>query len=334
MDEQFHESRRLDKAVLAELVTSRSDGPALRRFGLQYGLLLGSGGIIAAAPALPIWAVAAAVPVYALMTMGMFALVHESGHQTAFASRRLNRAATWLAGAPIYYAPSLFREFHFAHHRHTNEPGRDPEISLAGKPAPGLGESFPLYLGYLSGQPLMQFKIVMLIAAALGAPQQPGKGFLFYVSARAKARVGWEARAVLALHALLLGAAIAWLPGLWLLLGAQALGHAILSGYLICEHTGLAHAGDIFARTRSTRAHPLLAWLMWNMPYHAEHHAYPAVPWHALPRLRALLGPELLHLDPGYFDVHRRLLAAFARGERFQVSAPVTPEPAEPAQLS
>ena len=38
----------------------------------------------------------------------------------------------------------------------------------------------------------------------------------------------------------------------------------------------------------------------WNMPYHAEHHAYPAVPFHALRRLNALLATHIVHTEQGY----------------------------------
>jgi fatty acid desaturase len=49
----------------------------------------------------------------------------------------------------------------------------------------------------------------------------------------------------------------------------------------------------------------MLTWALvrlsaWNMPYHAEHHAYPAVPFHALPRLHARVRDRLANLEPGY----------------------------------
>ena len=61
-------------------------------------------------------------------------------------------------------------------------------------------------------------------------------------------------------------------------------------------------------RTRSMRAGALLKYLMWNMPYHAEHHAYPAVPFHALPALHAELLDELNEKDQGYPGFHLQVL--------------------------
>jgi fatty acid desaturase len=44
---------------------------------------------------------------------------------------------------------------------------------------------------------------------------------------------------------------------------------------------------------------------MWNMPFHAEHHLYPSIPFHALPRAHARIRARLTHLDEGYIKVNR-----------------------------
>ncbi|MFQ3585995.1 MAG: hypothetical protein SNJ85_13950 [Cyanobacteriota bacterium] len=36
------------------------------------------------------------------------------------------------------------------------------------------------------------------------------------------------------------------------------------------------------------------------MPYHAEHHLYPSIPFHALAKAHEHLQPYLAHLEPGY----------------------------------
>jgi fatty acid desaturase len=51
---------------------------------------------------------------------------------------------------------------------------------------------------------------------------------------------------------------------------------------------------------------------MWNMPFHAEHHLYPSLPFHALPKAHAALAPRLVHCERGYLAVHRRFLTALA----------------------
>ena len=53
----------------------------------------------------------------------------------------------------------------------------------------------------------------------------------------------------------------------------------------------------------------------WNMPYHAEHHAYPAVPFHALPRLNRLLASHIVHVEQGYLASARKVLQHVQAGQ-------------------
>jgi len=51
--------------------------------------------------------------------------------------------------------------------------------------------------------------------------------------------------------------------------------------------------------------------LMWEMPYHAEHHRYPALPFFALKPAHAVLGQYLAHVAQSYVDVHLALWKTF-----------------------
>jgi len=77
-------------------------------------------------------------------------------------------------------------------------------------------------------------------------------------------------------------------------------GQAFLRPYLLAEHTACAFTRDCLENTRTTLTWPLVRLFAWNMPYHAEHHAYPAIPFHALPRLHARVRGEIENLEPGY----------------------------------
>jgi fatty acid desaturase len=46
------------------------------------------------------------------------------------------------------------------------------------------------------------------------------------------------------------------------------------------------------------------------MPYHAEHHAYPALPFHALPAAHELLKERIAVQADGYVEVNREILLA------------------------
>jgi fatty acid desaturase len=45
--------------------------------------------------------------------------------------------------------------------------------------------------------------------------------------------------------------------------------------------------------------------LMWNMPYHAEHHLYPSIPFHQLPALHVKIRGHLKHLASSYVAANR-----------------------------
>jgi fatty acid desaturase len=59
---------------------------------------------------------------------------------------------------------------------------------------------------------------------------------------------------------------------------------------------------------RTTRTTGLLRRLAWNMPYHAEHHAHPALPFHALPKAHALLEARIAVQADGYVAVQREII--------------------------
>jgi fatty acid desaturase len=66
--------------------------------------------------------------------------------------------------------------------------------------------------------------------------------------------------------------------------------------------------------SRTTRSLAPLRRLAWNMPYHAEHHAYPALPFHALPAVHQVLRSSIRVQAPGYVAVQREILAELRAG--------------------
>ncbi|NNF79104.1 MAG: fatty acid desaturase, partial [Rhizobiales bacterium] len=101
----------------------QSDGPGLVHFALHFGaILLGAMLILLAVPG---WQLL--LPVQGLFIGFLFSPLHETIHRTAFRSERLNTAVAAICGFAVLIAPCWFRYFHFAHHRFTHEPGRDPE---------------------------------------------------------------------------------------------------------------------------------------------------------------------------------------------------------------
>ena len=88
------------------------------------------------------------------------------------------------------------------------------------------------------------------------------------------------------------------------------LGQPWLRLYLMAEHTGCPLIPDMLANSRTTLSNPVVRFFAWNMPYHAEHHSFPAVPFHALPALHADLAPALKTTARGYVAAQREIFRA------------------------
>ncbi len=65
--------------------------------------------------------------------------------------------------------------------------------------------------------------------------------------------------------------------------------------------------------TKVTRSFTLMV-----MPYRSEHHAYPAVAWHALPELHRQIQDELKHTETSYTRFHSRIVSRLSHGQPFQ----------------
>jgi fatty acid desaturase len=115
---------------------------------------------------------------------------------------------------------------------------------------------------------------------------------------------------MIALYAGLAG--LSFLTGSTILLYAWVIpaliGQPALRLYLLAEHTGCPKVMNMLDNTRTTLTTWPIRKIAWNMPYHTEHHSYPAVPFHRLPELHALMEGHLLHVEPGYSSFHRRYL--------------------------
>ena len=313
MKESFFRSANISKEEMRAMM-ERRDGPGLVRFVIQYGLFLASAFGIVYFWENNLWLWGTSMALNSLMVLCLFAMVHESGHNTAFKTRWLGQLVTWISAASHFYTPIGFRQLHFAHHRYTHDPHRDPEISIAGKPAPKVDSSLPFYFGFLSGVPIMMFKIMMIVTASLG-PALIWEKIMPFVAKNKRSQLRWQSRFVLSLNLLVVAAGIFWTPAFFWLYAAQVGGHSIMAMYTTAEHTGLPNEGNILERTRTTHTNALVRFLVWNMPYHAEHHAYPAVPFHALPKLHEHLKSELVHTVNGYPVFQGRMIKGIASGK-------------------
>jgi fatty acid desaturase len=307
MTESFHQSAKISKEILQNL-QKRSNYPALYRFTVLYSLfILNCIWIVNAFHGTWLNIITSQLS-FGLICCSMFACEHETVHHTAFKSRILNRVVAFLAGVAHVYPSSLFKELHFTHHRYTHIPGKDPEISLGNKPGPAVLMNLPMYLSWISGIPLLSFKVVMTLAGALGMPEPIRKSLFPFINPKARRVVFFECLFISLIYASIIVLAIKIDFGFWGILVGQIVGHCFLTCFVTAEHNGLPHEGNIMDKTRSTQTNLFVKLMMWNMPYHAEHHAYPAVPFFSLPLLHNELKEELKHQQNGYPNFHLNTL--------------------------
>jgi len=232
------------------------------------------------------------------MLVFLFTLMHETTHRTPFESIKLNRLAGWFCGFVLFLPAEWFRHFHLAHHRYTHEPGNDPELDSPKPNSPGS------YLLYLSGLPVWKSHIGTLFRNAAGNCTD------VFVSTGRHRIIALESRLMLAAYVCVFVAAFIFAPQqillLWLV--PLAVGQPFLRAYLLAEHAHCEHVPDMFRNTRTTLTSRLIYRLAWNMPFHAEHHAFPAVPFYRLPELHQLVGSHLKVKQKGFWRFNRDFL--------------------------
>jgi fatty acid desaturase len=97
---------------------------------------------------------------------------------------------------------------------------------------------------------------------------------------------------------------IGWWAPLVFWIGPQLLGQPFLRLYLLTEHTLCTMDDNGLTNTRTTLTNGLMRLLMWNMPFHTEHHLYPSIPFHRLPDAHAAMRERLVVLQRGYAKWH------------------------------
>ena len=285
----------VERSELREL-RRLSDWPGAVHLALHLAALFGAACLVALAPGLT-WRLPAQALEGAIFVF-LFCPLHETIHRTAFRNRRINNWIAAFIGFLIVLPADYFRFFHFCHHRYTQDPGRDPELATP-KPA-NLGQ----WLLVATGLPVWRAHVMGLVRHAAGKIDEP------YLTPLPARRVVREARIHLALYALVAGLSIALHSSVvleyWIV--PALLGQPWLRLYLLAEHTGCPLVPDMLANSRTTYTNGIVRFFAWNMPYHAEHHAFPAVPFHALPRLHRRLAPSLKVVSRGYFAAQRSIL--------------------------
>ena len=145
-----------------------------------------------------------------------------------------------------------------------------------------------------------------------------GKVTVPWIPENKRAIIVTEARVYAALYVLLLTLSLwfssALLLKVWIV--PLIIGQFFLRPYLLAEHTGCERSRNAFQNTRTTYTGMIVKWIAWNMPYHVEHHAYPSIPFHALPKLNSIVDGEIVYRGRGYIRTTRETWAWFRRNRQ------------------
>jgi fatty acid desaturase len=271
----------IPRKELKELM-KRSDGPALRDTATWLSCLA-----LSAAGGVYFWGTWWAVPFFVvygvLYGSSSDSRWHETGHGTAFKTRWMNDILYYVASFMILREPTVWRWSHTRHHTDTIIVGRDPEIAVP-RPPDGLGlllNIFALKSSYHA------FRALVIHAAGRLTKEEET-----FIPEMERWKVYLVARIYLAIFVAV--AAICFYQGS--ILPAMLIGLPTLYGgfmaifFGLTQHTGLAEdVLDHRLNTRTVYMNPVFRFLYWNMNYHIEHHMFPMVPYHALPRLHELI---------------------------------------------
>ena len=286
----------LDIEVIRSL-SQKSDARGFLRFGIHFLVMASTGWLVNAA--LPNWwLMIPAMVLHGFTIVTMFAPMHEFVHRTVFATRILNEAFGWLAGLLGFYNFTYYRYYHTWHHRYTQDTARDPEL-MTPKP-----RSIADYAWEISSIPFWLMRPMSFLGLALGRTQK-----YQFVPETARSKIALSAGLQLAVYvagivSIAMGYSYAWLY--WFL--PAMLAQPLLRAILIVEHTGCTQDENGLTNTRTTLTNPLIRLLMWNMPFHTEHHLYPSIPFHQLPLAHQKLKEHLAHLAPNYVAANRTVI--------------------------
>jgi fatty acid desaturase len=267
----------------------RSDAQGVVRFAIHVAVMLGTGYLVWRS--LPHWylLIPAAV-LHGFTIVTMFAPMHECVHRTPFVTPLLNEIFGWIAGLLSFYNFHFYRQYHTWHHRYTQDPERDPELN------PPKATSVAGYFIDVSGFNWWKGRPWLFLKLSLGKLQDYP-----YVPESGRRKVQISAAAQTAVYvAALVSIACGYLYAWWFFFLPALLAQPFLRCFTIAEHTGCTYDENGLTNTRTTLASFPVRLLMWNMPYHAEHHLYPSIPFHRLPQAHQELKQKLRHVEPGY----------------------------------
>lgn len=267
------------REVMRDLLVRR-DGPAIRDTILWFALIFGAGYATWA-----LWGSWWAILPYAVYAV-LYASTsdsrwHEAGHGTAFKTDWMNNAVYEIASFMVMRESTVWRWSHNRHHSDTIIVGRDPEIAV---PRPPDLKAILMAFFNMRGYPRYFSAVFRHCVGRMSAAE------MTFIPATEFPRIYRAARIYAAIYASVIAFSIyerSVLPLLFIGI-ANFFGTWLMPIYGLTQHAGLAeNVLDHRLNCRTVYMNPMHRFLYWHMNYHVEHHMFPLVPYHALPRLHA-----------------------------------------------
>ncbi|MBT5877126.1 MAG: fatty acid desaturase [Candidatus Latescibacteria bacterium] len=241
-----------------------------------------------------------AVVLHGTVIVHLFAPFHEANHYTAFSSQWLNKSVAWFTGLSIFLIPLYFRYEHIAHHNHTQMQKEDPEMIP-------MAERLTGYLYYTTAIPYFYSNLLTLARVPFRLYNSME---LKFIPNRELDHVWRQACIMCMVYIGLAALSVAletWMLVVYWLIPRFA-GEPIMRLIRMTEHTGCPRVADILRNTRTVLTFAPVRWLGWNNAYHAEHHAVPTVPFHALGELHQTMGSQFAEIRKGYLHTQIHLI--------------------------
>ena len=284
----------------------RRDGPAIANTLLWFTLIAATG-----FATYKLWGSAWAVLPYAIYSV-LYASTsdsrwHETAHGTAFKTDWMNNTLYELASFMVMRESTVWRWSHTRHHSDTIIVGRDPEIAV---PRPTDVKAVIMAFFNLGVYPKYFPRIVHHALGGMSADEKT------YIPEMEYPKIVRRARIYVAVYAAVLALAVftrSILPLLFVGL-PNLFGSWLMVVYGLTQHAGLAeNVLDHRLNCRTVYLNPIHRFLYWNMNYHIEHHMYPLVPFHALPKLHDAIKDDCPAPYPSLFAAWREIVPALLK---------------------
>jgi ferredoxin-NADP reductase/fatty acid desaturase len=242
-------------------------------------------GIAAATGAIPL---GVSIPLSAIAAFAGFTPLHDASHRAISRARWVNELVGWACGFPVLAPFSGFRYLHYAHHAHTNDPVRDPDMwSGKAKTRAGIALRWTIMdLHYLAR-------------------------YLTEIRTRPRGEV----------IASVVGVGAMWTS--WIVLIATGHGVDLLVGWLIPARLAILMLSIVFDwiphypraftlaqdpyRATNVYEHRWLGPVLLGQNYHLVHHLYPGVPFYRYGRVFWEMRDELLARGADIRRIGRRI---------------------------